>query len=229
MKCALNARLLSAADLVRQDAVLADIGTDHAYLPLFLLSEGRISYAYASDVNEGPLASAMANARECGLTDKMSFLLTDGASELGGKEITDYTICGMGGELIADIIERAPHLKDGEVNLILQPMSRQEKLRSYLFGAGFEIVTESYSFDAGKYYVCMLATYTGKCREISLLESHIGVENSKIVNKDCQKGYIKAKIASVTKAVNGKKISGKFENSDEELLLGMHKLYQNIC
>ena len=229
MKCAINARLLSAAELVRQDAVLADIGTDHAYLPLFLLSEERISYAYASDVNKGPLDSAMSNARECNMTEKMSFLLTDGASALAGKGITDYAICGMGGELIADIIERAPHLKSSGINLILQPMSRQEKLRAYLARSGFEIVTESYSYDSGKYYVCLLATYTGKCREISQLESHVGGKSSNFVNKDCQKGYIEAKIASLTKAVNGKKISGKSEESDTELLCEIKQIYQTIC
>ncbi|MBR4835801.1 MAG: SAM-dependent methyltransferase, partial [Clostridia bacterium] len=119
-----NARLASAAELVRQNAIFADIGTDHAYLPLFLLESGRISFAYCSDINEGPLASARKNAEERGMVDKMDFILTDGATVLRDREITDYAICGMGGELIADIIHRAPHLYDGGVNLILQPMSR---------------------------------------------------------------------------------------------------------
>ena len=155
MRSALNARLLSAAELTRQGACLADIGTDHAYLPLFLLSEGRISFAYATDINEGPLSSARKNAEEYAFADKMEFILTDGAAALRGKGITDYTICGMGGELIRDIIDRAEHLKDAGVNLILQPMSRQEKLREYLASHGFRIVKESYSYDAGKY--CLYA------------------------------------------------------------------------
>ncbi len=218
MGSALNARLLSAAELTRQGAVLADIGTDHAYLPLYLLSAGRISFAYATDVNKGPLASARANSEECGLTEKMSFILTDGATELSGKGITDYSICGMGGELIADIIDRAPHLRAEGINLILQPMSRQEKLREYLASHGFEIKCESYSFDAGKYYVCLLATYTGKCREISTLESHIGPKNANIVNKDCQIGYLKAKIASMKRALDGKISAGKYDASEAKII-----------
>lgn len=218
MMSALNARLLSAAELTRQGAVLADIGTDHAYLPLYLLSEGRISYAFATDVNAGPLASARKNAEEYGQTKKMDFILTDGATALAGKGITDYTICGMGGELIADIIDRAPHLKSGEINLILQPMSRQEKLREYLYSHGFEITTESYSHDAGKYYVCLLATYTGKCREISELESHVGAKKAAIVNKDCQIGYLKTKIASMKRALDGKKSAGRYDADEAKIL-----------
>ena len=132
MHSAINARLLCAAEFTRQNATFADIGTDHAYLPLFLLDLGRIKYAYCCDINEGPLASARRNAEERGRLDRTEFILTDGATALAGKGISDYAICGMGGELIADIIDRAPHLKDGTVNLILQPMSRQEKLREYL-------------------------------------------------------------------------------------------------
>ena len=71
----ISPRLLSAADFVRQDAILADIGTDHAYLPLFLLQEGRISRAFSSDINEGPLASARANAEAAGLWTDLSLLL----------------------------------------------------------------------------------------------------------------------------------------------------------
>ena len=228
MRSALNARLLSAAELTRQGAYLADVGTDHAYLPLFLLSEGRINFAYATDINEGPLASARRNAEEAGLVDKMDFLLTDGAAALSGKGITDYTICGMGGELIRDIIDRAVHLKSESVNLILQPMSRQEKLREYLAREGFRIVKESYSYDAGKYYVCMLATFDGTPREISSLESQIGAKDAEIVNKTCQKGYIEAKIASLTRAVEGKKCAGKSDDEDARLLLEMKEALKNI-
>ena len=124
----------------------------------------------------------------------------------------------MGGELIADIIERAPHLMDSAVNLILQPMSRQEKLRIYLAKKGFEVKCESYSRDAGKYYVCLLATYTGKCRKISELESHTGTKDAKIINKDCQRGYLEAKIASMTRALSGKESTGRIDENERALL-----------
>ena len=228
MMSALNARLLSAAELTRQGAVLADIGTDHAYLPLYLLSNGHISFAFATDVNEGPLASARANAEEYGHTDKMSFVLTDGATVLSDKGITDYSICGMGGELIADIIDRAPHLAAEGINLILQPMSRQEKLRTYLASHGFDITCESYSFDAGKYYVCMLAVYTGKCREISALESYIGFKNSSIRNKECHKSYLEAKIKSMRRALDGKKSAGIYDATEEQIIEQISEYIKNL-
>ena len=208
MHSAINARLLCAAEFTRQNATFADIGTDHAYLPLFLLDLGRIKYAYCCDINEGPLASARRNAEERGRLDRTEFILTDGATALAGKGISDYAICGMGGELIADIIDRAPHLKDGTVNLILQPMSRQEKLREYLSASGFSILSESYSLDAGKYYVCMLVSYNGVPREISPLEAIAGFADSKYFGREHRLMYLGAKISSLERAYKGRAESG---------------------
>ena len=211
---AINARLASAAELTRQNAIFADIGTDHAYLPLFLLEEGRIEYAYCSDINEGPLASAERNAKECGREDKMSFILTDGATVLRDKGITDYAICGMGGELIADIISRAPHLYDGEINLILQPMSRQATLRKFLAAEGFSVKCESYSYDAGKYYVCLLASYTGQRREIDEIEAELGFYSAEYRGDGAREGYLKTLLNARRRAMEGK-IQGGMENPPE--------------
>ena len=221
MKSALNARLLSAAELTRQDAIFADIGTDHAYLPLFLLEECRIKYAYCSDINKGPLDSARKNAAERNMTDYISFVLTDGASVLSDKGITDYAICGMGGELIADIIDRAPHLRDGGVNLILQPMSRQSVLRRYLASNGFEIKCESYSCDAGKYYVCMLANYTGLTRDIDESEAEIGNPTVEYRNDSARLGYLKTLYAARSRAFEGKRLGGMVDSADEQLLASL--------
>ena len=226
MHSAINARLLCAAEFTRQNATFADIGTDHAYLPLFLLDSGRIKYAYCCDINEGPLNSARRNAEERGRLDQCEFILTDGATVLRGKGITDYAICGMGGELIADIIDRAPHLKDEEVNLILQPMSRQEKLREYLASSGFSIIGERYSLDAGKYYVCMLARYTGKCREISPLEAIAGFDGCEYFGREHRLCYLSAKLSSLERAYKGKKESG-IECPEELKLISQLRDYIN--
>ena len=221
---ALNARLLCAAELTRQDATFADIGTDHAYLPLFLLESGKIKFAYCCDINEGPLASARKNAEERGRLSETEFILTDGAAVLSGKGITDYAICGMGGELIADIIERAPHLKDPSVNLILQPMTKQEKLREYLASAGFKITRESYSLDAGKYYVCLSAVCDGKCREISPLEALAGSSESTYSGAEYRRKYLENKLSSLVRAVDGKKDAGIDCADDEELIASLKDL-----
>ena len=205
---ALTPRLSCAAELVRQDAVLADIGTDHAYLPLFLLKERRIRFAYLTDINEGPLRSAEENARESGFRDLTETRLTDGAGELSGLGITDYTVCGMGGELIADIISKAGHLRDGKIRLILQPMTRQEHLRHYLYSEGFSIERELYSTEGDKCYVCMLASYVGEPKALTPLESYIGAENTEIVNRDLQNDYLKKKLAALRRMIDGKRKSG---------------------
>lgn len=218
IKSALNARLLTVADMVRQDATFADIGTDHAYLPLFLLDEGRISHAFCSDINRGPLDSAVRNARERGRESRMTFILTDGAAALSGRGITDYAICGMGGELIADIIDRAPQLRDGSVNLILQPMTRQAHLRRYLAAAGFSVSKESYSFDGGKYYVCLLATYTAERRVLSNIEAELGFSGAEIIGDSARVGYLKAKLSALTRVARGKRRGGESNIPEEEVI-----------
>lgn len=213
----LNARLLSAADFVRQGAVFADIGTDHAHLPIFLLERGQIVRAVCSDINEGPLRSAMKNAEERGYTDRCEFVLCDGARALSEKGITDIAVCGMGGELIAKIISESDIFYDEEINLVLQPMSKAGTLRKFLLSEGFEIECEAYSEDGGKRYVCLNVKYTKVRRDINAAEAEIGLENVKIVNKDVQKLYLSDKIRSLTKAIVGKKLGG--ECADEELLV----------
>lgn len=203
----LDDRLMSSADLVRQDAVFADIGTDHAHLPLFLLESGRISFAYMTDVAAGPLARARENARGSLHASKMEFLLTDGLSGLAGRGITDIAICGMGGELIADILNAASFIRSPAVHLILQPMTRQEHLRAFLAKEGFEVLKERYSHADGKYYVTLLARYTGTPYSIGMTEAYLG----RLTEGECteaMRGYLLKKRASLQKSVGGRRHSG---------------------
>ena len=174
----IGARLRACASFVREGAVLADVGTDHAYLPIFLFASGKIERAVLSDINAGPLAVAEENVRANGFYDRSSLVLCDGAGALAGMGITDYAICGMGGELIADIISRAEQLRDSSVRLILQPMSRVAALRTYLFENGFKILRELYSTEEDKHYVTILAEYTGERVEFSPHEAHFGKEGA---------------------------------------------------
>ena len=222
---ALCARLLAVAELVRQGAVFADIGTDHAHLPIFLFENGKIEKAVCSDINKGPLDSARNNVKEAGFADKCEFILCDGAEALSGKGITDFAICGMGGELIADIIERAPLFKDESLSLILQPMTKQAHLRRYLYKNGFYIKSETYCSEGERHYVIMQVFYSGKSLEISNIEAEIGVETSEYVNKTSQMAYINGKIAAYKKAANGKIKGG---NSAEEELFMLDSLKQTL-
>ncbi len=218
---ALGARLLSVFELVGQGAVFADIGTDHAHLPIALLKEGIIERAVCSDINKGPLDSAKRNAKEAGLEEKIDFVLTDGAADLADKGIDCYAVCGMGGELIADIIEAAPHLKSKEVTLILQPMTKQAHLRKYLYKNGFAILTESYSSEGNRHYVAMLVRYIDKPRNISDIEAEAGLKPLDYVNKTSQISYLEGKIKALTRMIEGKKQSADASLNDEVILFGL--------
>lgn len=224
---ALDGRLLSVARLVRQGAEFADIGTDHAYLPLALLSEGKIEHAVCSDINEGPLNSARKNAKEAGLYDKIRFFLTDGAAELSEEGITDMAICGMGGELITDIIDRAPYLKNGDVRLILQPMSKQAHLRAYLAGAGFEIIAEDYSYSQGKYYVTLASHYTGTAYTPTDIELELGFLATRKILSECESGFLKEKRRAFLRAAEGKKQGNLPTEYEEKIIEAIDLIFAN--
>ncbi|MBQ9070823.1 MAG: SAM-dependent methyltransferase [Clostridia bacterium] len=219
MRAPINKRLLAAADFVRDGAVLADVGTDHAYLPIYLLSTGKIERAVLSDINRGPLDKAEENARSAGFLNSVSLHLSDGAASLSGMGITDYSICGMGGELIADIIDKAPHLKDGSIRLILQPMSKPEALREYLFKSGFEICGERYVTDEGKHYVCILASYSGVAVSFSVADTYFG-KREVFFSADCDafRAYMAGRKASLKRVIEGKRRGGIDSLFEEELL-----------
>ncbi len=213
----LTPRLLGAAEFVRQGAVFADVGTDHAYLPIFLLEEGKISRAVCSDINRGPLLNAENNAKERGLYEKIEFLLADGAYALDGKGVTDVAICGMGGELIADIIEKAPHLKNGELRLIVQPMTKHSHLRRYLASSGFKIVKEKYTVEGHRNYVTMLLEYCAPY-EISPLEAEIGFSPYDFCESPERKAYVEERARALSKSVLGKRMGGGGDEEEEKLL-----------
>ncbi len=172
-----DARLSAAAAYVREGAVLADIGTDHGYLPIALCREGRIASAIAADVAREPLARAQANVAESGYGDKITCILTDGLSGLEGYGVTDITICGMGGELIARILSDAPFVRDSRIRLILQPMTMQAYLRRFLCREGFSIQSETIALAGGKLYPVLMCVYTGILSSLTDAEALLGAYN----------------------------------------------------
>ncbi|MBQ4350074.1 MAG: SAM-dependent methyltransferase [Clostridia bacterium] len=175
----LDPRLAAAASFVRDGSVIADIGTDHAYLPIALLLEGRIPFAVASDVNEGPLMRAKANAEKYGAAERMRFVRSDGLASLEPERdgVRDICVCGMGGELIARIVGASDYTRIPGVRLILQPMSSPEELRRFLDAAGYAILDERLCEAAGKRYACLLAAYDGLVRESTPASLLLGARN----------------------------------------------------
>ena len=149
---ALGPRLRAIADLVPRDCrVLADVGTDHGYIPAALLLEGRILRAVACDVGEAPLDRARHTAALCGVEDRIDFRLGDGLAVLAPGEADVIIIAGMGGDNITGILARAPWARDGGL-LILQPMSRAEVLRRWLPEHGYAVEAEKLVLDKGVIY-----------------------------------------------------------------------------
>lgn len=137
---------------------LADIGSDHAYLAVYVMKEGIASLSVSSDINEGPLTRGRATAEKYGV--KPAFMLSDGFDKLGDYDFDGACICGMGGELIADILRRfGPHPK---CRLFLQPMTAQDDLRRFLWENGYEISEERFTREREKPYGVICAVYTGK-------------------------------------------------------------------
>ena len=156
----LSKRLRCAAGFVRRDAYIADVGTDHAYLPIVLLAEGSICGGVVSDINEGPIERAREHIRENGMEDRLVARRCDGLSALGDDHPEDIFILGMGGELIARILNDAPWTKHPSIRLILQPMTHPEALRAFLLGEGYAIVDEVLVED-DKIYQIICAEYSG--------------------------------------------------------------------
>lgn len=157
----LDERLRCAASLIRRGSRVADIGTDHAYLPIQLIREGICPSAIASDVRPGPAGTARRNVQAAGLDGVIQVRLGDGLSPLSPGEADDIVIAGMGGETIAAILQAAGWVKDGRYRLVLQPMTRPEKLRQYLLTGGFSLLREAVVRAGGHLYVVMSAGYTG--------------------------------------------------------------------
>ena len=156
-----------AARMVRSGSRVADIGTDHAYLPSALILDGTINSAIAADLRKGPLENAQATVSSYSVADKIELRLSDGLTAISPDEVDDIIIAGMGGILISEILEAAPWVKNNRYKLILQPQSHDEILRGWLWDNGFEILEEASCFDDGKAYVCMSAAYSGVTEEHS--------------------------------------------------------------
>ncbi|CMW32323.1 tRNA (adenine(22)-N(1))-methyltransferase [Streptococcus pneumoniae] len=149
----ISKRLELVASFVSQGAILLDVGSDHAYLPIELVERGQIKSAIAGEVVEGPYQSAVKNVEAHGLKEKIQVRLANG---FAGFEETDQvsviTIAGMGGRLIARILEEGLGKLANVERLILQPNNREDDLRIWLQDHGFQIVAESILEEAGKFY-----------------------------------------------------------------------------
>ena len=149
----ISKRLELVASFVPQGAILLDVGSDHAYLPIELVERGRIKSAIAGEVVEGPYQSAVKNVEAHGLKEKIQVRLANGLAAFEeADQVSVITIAGMGGRLIARILEGGLDKLANVERLILQPNNREDDLRIWLQENEFQIVAESILEEAGKFY-----------------------------------------------------------------------------
>lgn len=151
----LSKRLRAVANLVTPGLRVADIGTDHGYIPIYLVEQKRNPSAIAMDINKGPLNKAEENIALYGLNDYIETRLSDGVCKLKSGEAESIVIAGMGGGLVIKIMQAADEIRDGVKEWILQPQSELWKVRQYLKESGYRVVAEDMVLDEGKFYPMM--------------------------------------------------------------------------
>ena len=153
-------------------SLLSDVGSDHAFVAIGAVKNGFAKNAVASDIRKGPLETGRENALRAGVN--VDFVLSDGLDALADRQFDCICICGMGGEMIADILSRAG--AQAYCRLFLQAMSAQDDLRKYLWENGFTIEKEVYTSERGKPYAILSVVYTGKNTPFCYPELFLGKE-----------------------------------------------------
>lgn len=155
-------RLTTAAALVTQGYTLADVGTDHGYIPIYLLQQKKILAAIAMDINEGPLERAKEHIALYGLQAYIQTRLSDGVAALKPGEVEAVLIAGMGGGLVMHILKDGEKVCQSAKELILQPQSEIEHVREFLREKGYTILAEDMVYEDGKFYPMMKVQYQGE-------------------------------------------------------------------
>ena len=155
-------RLMTAAALVTQGYTLADVGTDHGYIPIYLLQQKKIPAAIAMDINEGPLERAKEHIALYGLQAYIQTRLSDGVAALKPGEVEAVLIAGMGGGLVMHILKDGEKVCQSAKELILQPQSEIERVREFLREEGYTILAEDMVYEDGKFYPMMKVQYQGE-------------------------------------------------------------------
>ena len=210
-------RLLSAVPYLTRGGRCIDVGTDHAYLPIYLVSEGIVNHAMACDINKGPLESAREHILAGGLEHQIDTFLTDGLQGLESFDADDIMIFGMGGELIIKILDEAPWVRNERIGLILQPMSRANLLRKYLVENGFAILGETLS-QSGKIYQTIHARFCGKkdfYNEEELLLGRRNIEE----NPPLFEAFVSHELEVCKRVLKGKELSATASAEEERSMI----------
>lgn len=211
----LTPRLKTIADLIDGSDKMADVGTDHAYLPVYLLRNGKAKNAIAADVNQGPLNNAKSTIAQFGLSDDIETRLGSGIEPIEPGEIDTLVVAGMGGLLIRDILSYDMGKLKTINKLILQPMIAQDELRKWLIINGFKIIDERLAQEEEKLYEIIVAE---KGEETIENDIYFEVGKRLIENKDpLLQEFLRRKLKKYTDIYNSVK------NQDSEKAISKRK------
>ncbi len=166
----LDNRLKMCADMISGKGIVCDVGTDHALLAAYLITNGKCEKVIASDINEGPLESAGKTVEKYGISGKVDLVLSDGLKNVNGEGVSDIVIAGMGGETIVKILSKCQFDLNG-IRLILQPMTKAEILRKWLADYGYKIVSENGVSEGEKLYTVITASAMPGCKSLTEFEA----------------------------------------------------------
>lgn len=206
-------RLLCITSFAEKGCKVADIGTDHAYIPIWLVAHSIAESAIAMDIKEGPLRRADDNIKKFSLESRISTRLSNGLEKLVAGEVDTVVIAGMGGILINEILEAGKHLGDSVGRYILQPMTAVEETRKYLAENGFCIENEKLAQEEDKIY-CVLSVARGNMKIDKKIGYYVG--EKLIEQKDpLLIAYLNGKIYEYEKAIASLLLSDKSKTAEK--------------
>lgn len=223
----LSVRLQAVADMVTEGFKVADVGTDHAYIPIYLVEHGKNPSAIAMDINRGPLEKARENISLHKLDGKIETRLSDGLKQLKANEAESVVIAGMGGGLVIKIMEDGILHKKEIKEWVLQPQSEMSKVRQYLNEQGYFIVEENIVIDEGKFYPMMRVT-EGNSEVYTQEELHYGKrlleQKHPILKRFLEKElHIKKEILEKLHQTQGGQVAKRIEEIEKEIQ-ELHKI-----
>ena len=220
----LSPRLQRIADYIRPGDRIIDVGTDHAYIPIWLLKNAYIDSAVATDIRSGPLSRAREDALRFGVADRLELRLTNGLAGCASDEADAVIIAGMGGETMIGILAAAPWTKSKR--LILQPQTKQDALRSWLGEHGYAITDAALVYDTGRIYLIWLA-------EAGEMPVFRGVDAPLLTRRDpLLRPWLEEQLKRVRKQLHGLGLSSRPDAEQLEALrtqLGqLEEFYQEV-
>lgn len=218
-------RLRCVASLLQAHRKTVDIGTDHAYLPAYLVLTGKSEDILACDIGVSPLENAAKTVKAYSLESNIKLRISDGLKDVLSEEAEEISICGMGGTLMTEILSAAPWIKKHGMHLVLQPMTHAEDVREYLDKTGFFIAEERYVCENSKDYCVISAFFDGenpRCEDGFYYFGFLPPEN------DVHSRFIRSRLERLEKKLNALTENGKQETEVRKLKY-IYEYYQKRC